>query len=197
MIFTFLGFTVGWLTQMIAGALAFVSLLTLVRAVVEHLRNAPPWTWALRGFTEPFVRPFRRLLAPLHWRRDPAAWLAALTYYSLQLALNFAGNTAVDVLLQNHTGVPTPTGKRVVDLAAALVWSYTFVVLLRVVVSTLGGSERHPFVRALARVVDPPLELLRRGLPRRVGGLDWSPFLLLAGLWFVNQVVLNTLLYAR
>ena len=55
---------------------------------------------------------------------------------------------------------------------------YTIVVIIAVVVSWLSLPPDNPFVRVSRALTEPPLSLIRRVVPP-IGGLDFSPMILL------------------
>ncbi len=65
---------------------------------------------------------------------------------------------------------------------------YSFVVLLAVIASWLNLSPEHPLVRVTAALTEPVLAPIRRVLPS-VGGLDFSPMLLLFALRLLQRFV--------
>jgi YggT family protein len=55
---------------------------------------------------------------------------------------------------------------------------YTIVVILAVIVSWLSLPSENPLVRLTRALTEPPLSLIRRVVPP-IGGLDFSPMILL------------------
>jgi YggT family protein len=66
---------------------------------------------------------------------------------------------------------------------------YSFIVIADVVVSWIGLSPYHPVARFTGALVDPVLEPIRRVLPP-LGGLDFSPWVLLILLQVLKQVLI-------
>jgi YggT family protein len=73
-------------------------------------------------------------------------------------------------------------------LYAALM-AYGLLVLLRILISWVAPSPGSPFMRRLASVTDPALRLTRRACPLTLGGLDFSPVVLLVALSFLAELV--------
>ncbi|MDR2613059.1 MAG: YggT family protein [Deltaproteobacteria bacterium] len=67
---------------------------------------------------------------------------------------------------------------------------YGWIVLLRVLVSWFAPSPRSPFMLLLRRLTEPALRLARRLFPVTLGGLDFSPVVLLVFLYFLGNFVL-------
>ncbi|HEX9776648.1 MAG TPA: YggT family protein [Geopsychrobacteraceae bacterium] len=79
---------------------------------------------------------------------------------------------------------------RIIDLAFNL---YIFVVIARALVSWVNPDPYNPIVRFLHNATDPLLYRIRRLIPFQLGGLDFSPIVLLLALSVVQQVLVNFL----
>jgi YggT family protein len=66
--------------------------------------------------------------------------------------------------------------------------AYTWIILIRVLLSWVNPDPYNPIVQFLIRATDPVLEPLRRLLPT-VAGLDLSPIVALLGLSFLQRLV--------
>ncbi len=66
-------------------------------------------------------------------------------------------------------------------LLIRLIDLYSLIVLAAVVVSWINVPRDHPAVRLLHRVTEPVLAPIRKALPP-MGGIDFSPLVLLIGL---------------
>lgn len=83
-----------------------------------------------------------------------------------------------------------------IDLIGIIIWMYQWVIGIWIVVSWLISfgivNAYQPFVfklmRALSRMVEPPLERIRPYMPD-LGGIDLSPIVLLLALWFAKSVL--------
>lgn len=68
-----------------------------------------------------------------------------------------------------------------------------FILLLaRVFMPLLGISPYHPAYDLVFRITEPVLEPIRRRLPQS-GPLDFSPMVLLLGLWLLRVVLISLL----
>ncbi len=65
---------------------------------------------------------------------------------------------------------------------------YSLVVLAAVVLSWIGATRGNPLVDFILTVTEPLLDPIRRVLPP-LGGLDFSPMVLLVGLRFLRGIV--------
>ena len=76
---------------------------------------------------------------------------------------------------------------------------YSFIVLARVILSWVRVSPWHPtwgpIIRFIYQVTDPVMEPVRRLLPA-MGGLDFSPIIVLFGLDILRTLVVNVLVSA-
>jgi len=191
-----LAFSVLWLGQLVSGLLFMMLFLVLAAVFVRYFtRGVSPIGWSLRAFAEPLVQPVRRLLRPLPIQFDLAPLVTAGLLYLLQWSV-LLGASRLSVLLAgpflppvNRALLPFVSGVRFV------LWGYLMIVLLRVLVTWFGSPEHHPFVRFLARWVDPVLYHIRKLVSPRLGRLDLAPLVLIAALSYVDQVVLRSLLH--
>jgi YggT family protein len=69
---------------------------------------------------------------------------------------------------------------------------YMYVVIGRVIVSWLNVDPYHPIVQFLRKITDPALYRIRKYMPV-MGGLDFSPIVLIFGLYFLNIFLVKTL----
>lgn len=72
----------------------------------------------------------------------------------------------------------------------AVIDLFTMLVFVAVITSWLNLSESNPIRRILRVAVDPILEPLRRIVPS-MGGLDFSPMLLIFGLQMLKRALLG------
>ncbi len=70
----------------------------------------------------------------------------------------------------------------------ALIDLYSLVVLAAVILSWLPGSRDNPLAMIVYRLTEPVLAPIRRVLPP-IGGLDFSPLVLLFALRFLKQIL--------
>lgn len=75
------------------------------------------------------------------------------------------------------------------SLLALALDAYSLVVLAAVVCSWIHLAPDHPVVIFTTRLTEPLLAPIRRALPA-MGGMDFSPMLLLFALRFVKRVLL-------
>ena len=78
-----------------------------------------------------------------------------------------------------------------------LLQAYIWVVIIRSLISWVNPDPWNPIVRMLARLTDPLLEPIRRKMFRMMGyggmGLDLSPLILIAAVYFLDFFLVGTL----
>lgn len=67
---------------------------------------------------------------------------------------------------------------------------YSLIVLVSVVLSWLRLSEDNPIVRGVGALTEPVLAVIRKVMPD-LGGLDFSPMVLLLGLQLLKRVLVG------
>jgi len=70
---------------------------------------------------------------------------------------------------------------------------FTWVVIASVLLSYF-LDPYHPIRQALDRLVDPFLTPIRRLMPTSMGGLDFSPMILILLVWLLSRVIVSILL---
>ncbi|MEZ5832644.1 MAG: YggT family protein [Dongiaceae bacterium] len=88
------------------------------------------------------------------------------------------------------------------NLINTVVWLYTLVLIVHVVLSWLTAfnvvNTRHPLVNGIGqityRLCEPVLSRIRRFLPN-LGGLDLSPIILILLLQFLRNLIMEYVIY--
>src|SRR5215831_15872589 len=71
---------------------------------------------------------------------------------------------------------------------------YLYVVVIAALLSWVNPDPRNPIVRFLYAVTEPALAQIRRRLPFvYTSGIDFSPLILMMGIYFVRMVVVGSL----
>ena len=84
-------------------------------------------------------------------------------------------------------------GFSLVQLVLGLLWAYTWVVIIRALISWVNPDPYNPVVRILHRLTEPLLRPLRElAPPHKLGGLDLSPLILI----LLIQLVRSTIAYS-
>ena len=79
---------------------------------------------------------------------------------------------------------------RILDIALSL---YMWIIIGRAVISWVNPDPYNPIVRFLNSVTEPILYPIRRRLPVSLGGVDFSPILVILGILFVQAFLVQTL----
>ena len=74
-----------------------------------------------------------------------------------------------------------------------LLTAYTWVIIGRVIISWLNADTYNPIVRFLYEVTEPLLGRIRRVLPLSMGGIDFSPMVLIVAIMFLQSFLVPTL----
>ena len=71
--------------------------------------------------------------------------------------------------------------------------AYIWVVIARAVITWVNADPYNPIVRFLYEATEPVLSRIRRLLPIQLGGIDFSPMLLILVLMFLQSFLVQTL----
>ena len=70
---------------------------------------------------------------------------------------------------------------------------YTWIIIGRVIISWVNADPYNPIVRFLYEATEPLLSRIRRILPLSMGGIDFSPLILIMGIMFLQSFLVPTL----
>jgi len=70
---------------------------------------------------------------------------------------------------------------------------YMWIVIARALVSWVNADRHNPIVRFLENATDPLLYRIRRSLPFQTGGIDFSPLIVLLGIYFLQGFLVQSL----
>ncbi len=70
---------------------------------------------------------------------------------------------------------------------------YMWVIIIRAVLSWVNPDPFNPIVRILYQITEPVLWRIRRIIPLTFGGIDFSPIILVLGIIFLQQFLVNSL----
>ena len=77
------------------------------------------------------------------------------------------------------------------NLLDLVITIYTWLVIIRVILSWLSVDSYNPFVQFIIRVTEPALSKIR-GIVPNLGGLDISPMVLILGLVLAKSILGGT-----
>jgi YggT family protein len=161
-------FILNWLLTLVVVAFLLRVAMALVRADFRS-----PLGQAVLRFTDPLVRPLRRILRPVG-KVDVASFVALL-------AVQFAGTAILRFAAGGGfaLGAALATGLRA--LAITVLQFYSVAVLVHALLSWVAPGTHNPATQLLDRLCQPLLAPFRRLVPP-VGGLDFSALFVLIGL---------------
>lgn len=70
---------------------------------------------------------------------------------------------------------------------------YTWIVFGRVIISWVNADPYNPIVRFLYEATEPVLGRIRRILPISMGGIDFSPMILILAIIFLQNFLITSL----
>lgn len=71
---------------------------------------------------------------------------------------------------------------------------YMWLVIARAVLSWVSPDPYNPIVQFIHRATDPVMDRLRQMLPLSVGGIDFSPVIVIMLIVFAQEFVVNSLM---
>lgn len=70
---------------------------------------------------------------------------------------------------------------------------YMWIIIGRAIISWVSADPYNPIVRFLYEATEPVLSRIRRVLPISFGGIDFSPMILILGIMFLQNFLVQTL----
>jgi YggT family protein len=74
-----------------------------------------------------------------------------------------------------------------------VLWIYMWIVIARALISWVNPDPGNPVVRFLYNATEPLLYRVRRALPFFAGGIDFSPLIVLVGIYFLQAFLVRSL----
>ena len=81
----------------------------------------------------------------------------------------------------------------VAQLIDFLLTAYMWIIIGRAVISWVSADPHNPVVRFLYEATEPVLSRIRRLLPISVGGIDFSPVIVIMAIMFLQSFLVPTL----
>lgn len=81
---------------------------------------------------------------------------------------------------------------QILGILSYILTIYGYVIVARVVISWVNADPYNPIVRFIYDITEPVLGRIRRYVPMSVGGFDFSPILVVLGVWVI-QVIITSL----
>jgi YggT family protein len=79
---------------------------------------------------------------------------------------------------------------KIIDIGLTL---YMWVIIARAVISWVNPDPYNPIVRFLMAVTEPILYQIRKRLPISLGGIDFSPILVILAIIFIQSFLVRSL----
>ena len=79
---------------------------------------------------------------------------------------------------------------RIVDIGLTI---YMWIIVIRAVLSWVNPDPYNPIVRLLYQVTEPVMALVRRWIPLRGMGIDFSPMIILLAIVFLQSFLVPSL----
>jgi len=167
----------------------FVALVTLIvlRVLLQWVRANfyNPICQFVYKATNPVLMPLRKIIPA--WRNlDIAGVVLAWLVTALKLVLLYA-------TVGQTLGVLGLAVLALADLIDFVLLLYIVLVLARVVISFAGADSYHPIVPPILQLTEPVMKPFRRLLPN-VGGLDFSPVVVLLAITLARVLIAKPLL---
>ena len=80
----------------------------------------------------------------------------------------------------------------VATVADIVLLTYMWIVIVRAVLSWVNPDPLNPIVRFIHSITEPVLYRIRTTLPVSLGGIDFSPILVLLGIIFLRVFLVNS-----
>ena len=81
----------------------------------------------------------------------------------------------------------------IAQLIDFLLTAYMWIIIGRAVISWVNADPYNPIVRFLYNVTEPLLSRIRRLMPMNMGGIDFSPMILILAIMFLQSFLVPTL----
>ena len=82
---------------------------------------------------------------------------------------------------------------KIIDLVLTL---YMWIIIAQAIISWVNPDPYNPIVRFLYRVTEPVLAPIRRWLPMRGMGVDFSPIIVILVIYFLQWFLVKTMIQA-
>ena len=79
---------------------------------------------------------------------------------------------------------------KILDIALTL---YMWIIIARAVISWVNPDPFNPIVRFLTNVTEPVLYQIRRRIPLNLGGIDFTPILVILAIIFIQSFLVRSL----
>ena len=84
--------------------------------------------------------------------------------------------------------------KAVATVLNTALWLYMWVIIARAVLSWVSPDPYNPIVRFIHNVTEPVLYQIRIRIPINLGGIDFSPIIVIIAVYFLRDFAVKSLL---
>lgn len=146
-----------------------------------------PFTQFILKITNPLIAPLHRIL-PRKNRLDIAAIILLILFAYLKnwLILAIMAHTSV-----NAVGLLLLSIAQILEL---ILQFYFFSIIIQTIISWIQPNQLNPFIVILYQLNAPLLRVAHKMIPP-LGGIDFSPLLVILGIQLINIVILNPLIF--
>lgn len=175
------------LASLLSYGLTLYMWLVIVRAVISWVNPNPynPVVRFLAKVTDPVLYHVRRILPVSYGGIDfsPIILILLIIFFN-----DFAVRSLKAIALGMPSSVVLPLFViSVIRLAQGVLFAFMIVIIARAVISWISPDPYNPIVRFIYGVTEPLLSRLRRMLPLVVGGVDLTPIIVIALIYFINM----------
>jgi len=79
------------------------------------------------------------------------------------------------------------------DILHIALIAYMYIVIARAIISWVNPDPYNAIVRFLYNVTDPVLYRIRRLVPFSIGGIDFTPMILILAIYFLDRFIVQSL----
>jgi YggT family protein len=149
-------------------------------------------SWVNPDPFNPIVRFLRKATGPLFfWLR----WNIPLVFGGVDFSpiiaialIIFLDNSLVPIIME-HGNVVANLLIGIGQSIILILNSYLVIVIIAAVISFVSPNPYNPIVRVLSAITEPLFSWFRRRLPIAVGGIDFSPALVIVIILIINKII--------
>ncbi|MDY6851764.1 MAG: YggT family protein [Thermodesulfobacteriota bacterium] len=183
------------LASLLSYGLTLYMWVVIVRAVISWVNPNPhnPVVRFLAKVTDPVLYHVRRILPVSYSGIDfsPIILILLIIFFN-----DFAVRSLKAIALGMPSSVVLPFFViSVIRLVQGVLFAFMIVIIARAVISWISPDPYNPIVRFIYGVTEPLLSRLRRMLPLVVGGVDLTPIVVIALIYFINMFLDRAMLH--
>lgn len=183
------------LASLLSYGLTLYMWVVIVRAVISWVNPNPhnPVVRFLAKVTDPVLYHVRRILPVSYSGIDfsPIILILLIIFFN-----DFAVRSLKAIALGMPSSVVLPFFViSVIRLVQGVLFAFMIVIIARAVISWISPDPYNPIVRFIYGVTEPLLSRLRRMLPLVVGGVDLTPIIVIALIYFINMFLDRAMLH--